>query len=156
MACRVVILPKAQMRLERYIAYTKEVLKNPTAARNIAKDARNTKKRLASMAHTLALCQDEELASLGYRTIHFAKYDFFMVYRIEGDVVYVDSMFHDLIVIDIIHSQIVQLALEDSVNLLLRNKVESRKFCRYGKTVPRIIIICHVQQDFLLCQGLHG
>ena len=38
-----------------------------------ALDARNTKKRLATIAPTLALCTDEELASLGYRTIHFAK-----------------------------------------------------------------------------------
>ncbi|MBR1628552.1 MAG: type II toxin-antitoxin system RelE/ParE family toxin [Lachnospiraceae bacterium] len=71
MAYKVVILPKTQMRLERYIAYTKDVLKNPTAAKNIAMDARNTKKRLATIAPTLALCTDEELASLGYRTIHF-------------------------------------------------------------------------------------
>ncbi len=96
MTYKVVVLPAAQMSLERYIAYTKKDLKNIIAAKNIAKDARATKKRLSEKAPLFQFCPDEELAALGYRTIHFEHYDYFMVYRIEENIVYVDDMFHDL------------------------------------------------------------
>ncbi len=96
MAYKVVVLPAAQMRLEKYIAYTKDILKNKTAAKNIAKDARATKKRLSEKATLFQYCANDELAAMGYRTIRFEHYDFFMVYRIDGKIVYVDDMFHDL------------------------------------------------------------
>ena len=96
MTYKVVVLPAAELRLERYIAYTRDTLGNSDAARNIAKDARKTKKRLSECADVLPLCQNEKLADLGYRAIRFERYDFFMVYRIVDNTVYVDGMYHDL------------------------------------------------------------
>ncbi len=34
--------------------------------------------------------------SLGYHRINFQKHRYFMLYRIEDDVVYVDDIFHEL------------------------------------------------------------
>ena len=92
----IIILPAAQRRLDRYVQYTKEVLKNPIAAKGIINDARKTKKKLSENAGMYQLCVETELAELGYRKIRFENHDFSMIYRIDGEIVYVDGMFHDL------------------------------------------------------------
>ena len=96
MAYKVIITPPAKHQLEMYIAYTLSEFKNLQAARAIIADAKETKKRLSSVAGSLALCEDEVLARNGYRRIMFAKHDFFMVYRIDNDNVIVDAMYHEL------------------------------------------------------------
>ena len=74
------------------MAYTLSEFKNLQAARAIMDDAKETKKRLSSVAGSLALCEEEVLARNGYRRIMFAKHDFCMVYRIDNDNV----MYHEL------------------------------------------------------------
>lgn len=96
MAYKVIITPLAKHQLEMYIAYTLSEFKNLQAARAIRDDARETKKRLSNVASSLALCEDEVLARHGYRRIMFTKHDFFMVYRIDKNVVIVDAMYHEL------------------------------------------------------------
>jgi len=41
-------------------------------------------------------CDNPRLQSLGYHRINFQKHRYFMLYRIEDDVVYVDDIFHEL------------------------------------------------------------
>ena len=96
MSYRVVIVPPAKQQLEQYIQYTKEELKNVTAARSIRDDARETKSRLSTLAESLAFCPDPVLAAAGYRKIMFKKHSFFMVYRVEGELVVVEAMYHVL------------------------------------------------------------
>lgn len=96
MAYKVVITPPAKHQLEMYVAYTISEFKNVQAARAIRDDAAETKKRLSHIAASLALCEDELLAKSGYRRIMFEKHDFFMVYRIDGNTVIVDAMYHEL------------------------------------------------------------
>lgn len=60
------------------------------------RDAEDAKLRLSHVAGSLKMCEDERLRALGYRTIHFKRHRYFMLYRIEGSVVYVDSIYHDL------------------------------------------------------------
>ena len=96
MAYRVIITPPAKHQLEMYIAYTVSEFKNLQAARAIRDDARETKKRLINVAGSLALCENEVLAQNGYRRILFAKHDFFMVYRIDNNMVIVDAIYHEL------------------------------------------------------------
>jgi hypothetical protein len=66
MAYKVIIMPPAKRRLDRYVQYTLEELKNKQAAKAILADARETKKRLAQVAESLKICDDPLLA----------KYDF--------------------------------------------------------------------------------
>ena len=56
MAYEVIITPPAKKRLDMYIGYTINVLKNRQAAKAIKNDAKNTKKRLSLVADNLTLC----------------------------------------------------------------------------------------------------
>ncbi len=100
MIYKVKIMPPAQRQLEKYIAYTKNTLKSPDAAKSIAADARKTKQKLSEVAGSLKLCEDERLARHGYRIIHFEHHKFYMIYRINDDTVSVDFMLHELQDID--------------------------------------------------------
>lgn len=55
----------------------------------------NTIERLSYMASGLKL-RDPRLRDLGYRTIHFKRHNYFMLYRIQDDMVYVDAIYHNL------------------------------------------------------------
>ena len=96
MAYKVMIMPPAKRRLDKYVYYTAEVLKNKPAARAILKDARDTNKRLSMAADTLQICGNPILGKYGYRKINFAKHRFVMIYRIVDKTVIVDGMFHEL------------------------------------------------------------
>ena len=48
------------------------------------------------MAGSLKLCDNPKLRQLEYRRINFLNHRYFMLYRIEDDVLIVDSIFHDL------------------------------------------------------------
>lgn len=58
MAYKVVIMPPAKSRLDRYVYDTLETLKNRQAAKSILADARETKKRLSVIADSLKICDD--------------------------------------------------------------------------------------------------
>lgn len=96
MGYRVVITEPAKYQLEMYIAYVLREIKSVQAARAIRDDARKTMQRLSDMADIHALCENETLAKYGYRRISFAKHDYFMVYRIDGNLVIIDVIYHEL------------------------------------------------------------
>lgn len=96
MAYKVIIMPPAKRRLDMYVHYTIEKLNNKQAAKAILEDARDTKKRLATMADVLKLCDNPLLAKHGYRKIEFGQHKFIMIYRIQDKTVIVDGMFHEL------------------------------------------------------------
>lgn len=89
-------MPPAKRRLDMYISYTVETLKNRQAARAILADARDTKKRLSVVADSLKICDNPVLAKHGYRKIGFARHKFVMLYRIHNNIFIVDGMFHEL------------------------------------------------------------
>lgn len=95
MAYKIIVTPPAERRLERYISYTVFVLKNEQGARNIKEDVKETRKKLSICAGAIALCTDEILAKYGYRKFSFLKHDFCMLYRIDGNTVIVEGMFHE-------------------------------------------------------------
>lgn len=96
MGYKVIIMPPAKRRLDRYVFYTIETLGNRQAAKAILADARETKKRLSMAADSLRICDNPILEKHGYRKIKFAKHKFVMLYRIQDDTVIVDGMFHEL------------------------------------------------------------
>jgi plasmid stabilization system protein ParE len=96
MAYKVIVMPPAKRRLEQYVRYTLEELNNRQAAKAILDDAKETKARLSYLAATLKICDNPTLARYGYRKINFLNHRFFMIYRIDGDTVIVDGMFHEM------------------------------------------------------------
>ena len=51
---------------------------------------------MSNVAGSLKLCDNLKLRELGYRRIIFLFHRYFMLYRIENDIVYVDNIFHEL------------------------------------------------------------
>ncbi len=96
MAYKVIIMPPAKRRLDMYVFYTVETLKNRQAAKEILADARDTQKRLSTSADSLKICDNPVLAKYKYRKIKFASHKFVMLYRIQDNTVIVDGMFHEL------------------------------------------------------------
>ena len=77
--------------------YRKKIVKkNKQAAKNVLDDFEYTIKKLKYVASSLKVCDNPRLQSLGYRRINFQQHRYFMLYRIENDVVYVDDIFHEL------------------------------------------------------------
>lgn len=96
MAYKVIIMPPAKRRLDMYVYYTLETLKNKQAARKILADAKNTARRLSKVADALKICDNPVLRKHGYRKIKFEKHDFVMIYRIQDGQAIVDGVFHEL------------------------------------------------------------
>lgn len=93
---KVILTNPAREQLEQIIYYLLHELENAQAANSVLEDAANTKLRLSRVAGSLKLCENTKLQALGYRTIHFKQHRYFMLYRIEKDIVYVDAIYHDL------------------------------------------------------------
>ena len=66
------------------------------AARNYLNDFEATKTSLSNVAGSLKFCDNPKLRVLGYRRINFLSHRYFMLYRIENNIVYVDNIFHEL------------------------------------------------------------
>lgn len=92
----VILTIPAKAQLDHIIEYVLSKYENTQAALGIMDDAEETKYRLSHVAGGLKLCEDPRLHSLGYRTIHFKRHRYFMLYRIQDDVVFVDAIYHDL------------------------------------------------------------
>lgn len=69
---------------------------NKQAAANIINDMEDTITRLSRIAGSLKLCDEPELRAAEYRTIHFKRHRYFLVYRVIENQAYVIDVFHDL------------------------------------------------------------
>ena len=92
----VIISPKALAQLESYIDYIQYTLFNDQVAKAVWDDAVETVSQLGYMANMISLCENNELAQLGYRKILFQKHDYVMLYRIKGEKVFVDGIYHQM------------------------------------------------------------
>ncbi len=93
---KVVITRDAKAHLAQILRYLRQDLGSEQAARNVKADISETKDRLSHVAGSLKLCENHRLRDLGYRTIHLKRHNYFMIYRIQGNTVYVDAIYHDL------------------------------------------------------------
>ena len=90
----IVISPKALSQLDRYIDYITNTLMAPQAAMNLWLDAKETQKELSRSAGSLRYCEHPKLKALGYHPMLFLKHRYVMLYRIEGQIAYVDGIYH--------------------------------------------------------------
>ncbi len=93
---KVVMMEDAVADLDRFIAYLLLEKKNKQAARNLLNDFEATKISLSNVAGSLKLCDNPRLKELGYRRINFLSHQYFMLYRIKENIVFVDNIFHEL------------------------------------------------------------
>lgn len=96
MAYKVVVTSDAEEDLDRFIQYLLFEKKNEQAARNVLDDFEDTLNCLKNVAGSLSLCDNQRLRALGYHRINFLKQRYFMLYRIEENLVFIDNIFHEL------------------------------------------------------------
>ena len=93
---KVVVTAEAEEDLNQFIQYLLLAKKNKQASKNVLDDFEDTVELLKHVAGSLKTCDNPRLQSLGYHRINFQKHRYFMLYRIEDEVVYVDDIFHEL------------------------------------------------------------
>ena len=93
---KVVVTRDAEADLDRFIKYFIFEKESMQAAGNVLNDYDATIESLRHVAGSLKLCDNPRLRQLKYRRINFLNHRYFMLYRIENNVVFVDIIFHDL------------------------------------------------------------
>ena len=96
MEYKVVVTSDAEEDLDRFIRYLLFEKRSEQAATNVLNDFEATIRSLSQVAGSLKLCDNPRLKTLGYRKINFLSHRYFMLYRIEDEMVYVDIIFHEL------------------------------------------------------------
>lgn len=93
---KVNLMQSAEEDLNNFVAYLLFEKKNKQATKNLLDDFERTKESLSYVAGSLRLCENPRLKELGYRRINFLSHRYFMLYRVEGNMVFIDSIFHEL------------------------------------------------------------
>ncbi len=93
---KVVVTAEAEEDLNGFIRYLLFVKNNRQAAKNVLDDFEKSVEKLKYVAGSLKLCENPRLKNLGYYRMNFLNHRYFMLYRIENDVVFVDDIFHEL------------------------------------------------------------
>ena len=93
---KVVFTDNAKKQFVNIIDYLFFELNNAQAAYNVEQDMKETAQTLSHVADSLKLCDNPKLNSRGYRTIHFRRHRYFMLYKIIDNIARVDGVYHDL------------------------------------------------------------
>ena len=93
---KVVVTKEAEEDLNQFIQYLLFAKKNKQAAQNVLDDFEETTSILKHAAGSLKQCDNPNLKAQGYYRINFRRHRYFMLYRIEGELVFIDKIFHDL------------------------------------------------------------
>ncbi len=96
MEYKVVLTSASKIQFGAILNYLLYELESQEAATNIVNDFDDTLSRLSHVAGSLKLCDDRILRAKGYRTIHFKKHQYFMVYTIDQGTAYIEGIYHDL------------------------------------------------------------
>lgn len=96
MSYKVELSELASMQYDKFLEYIYLVLKNPQAAGNLMWDFDDTINILEEQADHFRYCKSERLRKLGFHKIHLKKHRYLLVYRVKGDKVIVEGMYHEL------------------------------------------------------------
>ncbi len=96
MEYKVILSNRALQQLDAYTSYLSVKLKNQAAASALLDDALDMVDSLSYVAASLPLCTDEDLRRKGIRKALFARHRYLWLYRIEGDTVLVEGMYHEM------------------------------------------------------------
>lgn len=96
MEYKIVVTQDAQEDLDRFISYLIYEKESIQAAQNVLNDYDATIESLKYVAGSLKLCDNPKLRQFKYRRINFLNHRYFMLYRIVNNVIFIDSIFHEL------------------------------------------------------------
>ena len=86
----------AEKQYGEILSYIANQLKNSQAVKNVIDDFDSTVNRLEKMADKFGFCKSERLKALGLHKIRFEKHRYLFVYRIDGQQVVIEGMYHEL------------------------------------------------------------
>lgn len=93
---KVIITEDAEQDLDRFVKFLLFEKRSEQAARNLLDDFEATIVSLSHVAGSLKECENPRLKEFGYRRINFLSHRYFMLYRIENEIAFVDNIFHEL------------------------------------------------------------
>ena len=93
---KVVVTTDAEEDLEHFVQYLIYEKENMQAAQNVLDDFDATIQCLKHVAGSLKLCENPRLRQMEYHRINFLNHRYFMLYRVVGNLVFVDNIFHEL------------------------------------------------------------
>ena len=96
MGYRIDITQHAEELLENIIFHVAVKLSNPTAADAILDDVEKAYTELEFMAESLAFCEDPILSARGFRKIRLEHHDHVVLYKVRGEIVTIEGVFHEL------------------------------------------------------------
>ena len=86
----------ANKQYDKFVDYIYNILMNPQAAVNLMQDFDDTIKILEGLADSLGYCNSERLRKLGFHKVHLQRHKYLLVYRIKGETVIIEGMYHEL------------------------------------------------------------
>ena len=93
---RVIQTEDAAKAIHDRVHYIIDRYSNDQAATAVWEDYKNTRDLLATTAGSIAEPESRALQERGLKRINFSSHDYFILFRIENDVVYIVSVFHFL------------------------------------------------------------
>lgn len=86
----------AEKQYGEILSYIANQLKNSQAVKNVIDDFDSTVNRLEKLADKFGFCKSERLKVLGLHKIRFEKHRYLFLYRIDGQQVVIEGMYHEL------------------------------------------------------------
>jgi len=96
MTYKVIVTERAEEQLNTIIRYILVQFNNKDAAGSVLSDVLKTYDKLEYIVGSAQLCNDPYLAAKGYYRISLEKHNYLLLYRIHGDEVIVNGIFHML------------------------------------------------------------
>ncbi len=86
---------EAKEDLREILRYLKYELKNGQAAQSVMADYIKTRNRLALSAGSLQAPEPDTICGMrNLKRINFSSHEFFLLFRLEDDIVYITNIFH--------------------------------------------------------------
>ena len=85
----------AERQFDNILDYLANEKHNPQAVNGVISDFDNAIDELEQKAGIYGFCQEERLRELGFHKIHLEKHKYVLVYRINGNRVIVEGMYHE-------------------------------------------------------------
>ena len=86
----------AEDDIDSIVRYLVRKKRNKSAAVKFLNDVESAVKVLEFSAESFQLCINKRLNSSGYRKLYLKKSKYFVLYRVEKNIVYIDDIIHQL------------------------------------------------------------
>ncbi len=93
---KVIFTENAMEDMDSIVEYLLFHLRNKQAANHFIDSVKNGKFVLSNSAESFQLCLNPRLRSKGYRRLNLDKTKYFLLYRIENSIVFIDGIYHQL------------------------------------------------------------